>query len=268
MISNKNAALVAVFCMFACLFSMHDDNMISMEVTRVKKDRGGEILLMLLPYLVAPIGFAIGHFCNVDWDKYGFIVAVILGFCLLGGTFAIGMALDSVIKKLNDGDDSLSDTKLFIIALAISVALACVLMQPFKIKGAEPQVNKATSSRSTNVTYSSTSTAASYQRDYPMVWGYIKNNADDPYEYIEYYHKVWGRLQKYTGDGINFNTLTRYEQSLINYPTIGYNVYFATPSSTVYHSTSQCYTLLKSDPISRPSSKRYNYDPCSKCVGQ
>lgn len=105
-----------------------------------------------------------------------------------------------------------------------------------------------------------------YQDNYPMVWGYVRKNASNPASYIQYYHRVWGDLQEYTGDGINFDTLTRYEQSLVNYPRIGTYVYFATSSSSTYHSTNMCYSLLKSDPISRPASQRYKYNPCSKCV--
>lgn len=109
--------------------------------------------------------------------------------------------------------------------------------------------------------------AAYYQDYYPMVWGYIKKNADSPYDYIEFYDSVWGDLQEYTGDGINFDTLTRYEQSLVNYPRIGSRVYFSSSTSKEYHSTNMCYSLLKSNPISRPASQRYSYNPCSKCVG-
>lgn len=108
---------------------------------------------------------------------------------------------------------------------------------------------------------------AYYQKNYPMVWGYIRKNASNPASYIKYYHQVWGDLQSYTGDGINFDTLTRYEQSLVNYPRIGSYVYFSSAKSKEYHSTSMCYSLLKSKPVSRPASQRYNYDPCSKCVG-
>lgn len=112
------------------------------------------------------------------------------------------------------------------------------------------------------------SVSSYYQSNYPMTWGYIYKNADDPYEYIEFYDDVWGDMQKYTGDGINFDTLTRYEQSLVNYPRIGSYVYFASSSSKEYHSTKQCYSLLKSNPVSRPASHRHNYNPCSKCVKQ
>ena len=110
--------------------------------------------------------------------------------------------------------------------------------------------------------------ASYYKDEYPMTWGYIQKNSDMPYDYLEFYHQVWGDMQSYTGDGINFDTLTRYERSLVNYPPIGSYVYFASSKSKEYHSTKLCYSLLKSDPISRPSTQRHNYDPCSKCVKQ
>lgn len=106
-----------------------------------------------------------------------------------------------------------------------------------------------------------------YQLHYPMVWGYIRKNADDPFNYLQFYDFVWGDLQEYCGDGVHFETLSRYEQSLVNYPSIGSYIYFAFATSREYHSTDQCYTLLKATPIARPATQRYNYSPCSKCVG-
>lgn len=106
-----------------------------------------------------------------------------------------------------------------------------------------------------------------YQLHFPMVWGYISKNADDPFSYLQFYDSVWGDLQWYTGDGINFATLTPYEQKFVNYPAIGAYIYFSYSTAREYHSTDQCYTLLKSEPIARPSTQRNNYSPCSKCVG-
>lgn len=102
-----------------------------------------------------------------------------------------------------------------------------------------------------------------------MTWGYISKNADYPSSYVITYDRIWGDLQRYRGDGIPFDTLTRYEMSLVNYPAIGSKVYFSSATSRTYHSTLSCYTLLKSSsPVYRSSSTRYQYEPCSKCVGE
>lgn len=111
------------------------------------------------------------------------------------------------------------------------------------------------------------SIAAYYQRYYPVSWAYLFKYADNPYDYVVYYDDVWGDLQKYHGDGISFATLTPYEQSLVNYPTIGSNIYFAR-GGTTYHSTYLCYTLLRSQVSVRPARYSYMYEPCSKCVGE
>lgn len=163
---------------------------------------------------------------------------------------------------------------LFLVVGSIaSIFIIVICLVVYSANPADPQPKKTETISSgnpytNNQLYSSLySTASYYQDNYPMTWGYINKNADDPYEYIEFYDDVWGDMQKYTGDGINFDTLTRYEQSLVNYPRIGSYVYFASSSSKEYHSTKQCYSLLKSNPVSRPSSQRYKYNPCSKCVG-
>lgn len=232
----------------------------------MKKKSSGDGLIMILPYLVAPIGFAIGHFNGVDWDKNGFFVALIVGACLLVGTIVIGQIAYNILSSFRSEDDDISSNAITIFALALSIVLACLLVQPFKGESAAPYSEKKTKSSYTES--SKTSDVASYyQRKYPMVWGYIKKNSSSPYEYIEYYHQVWGRLQAYTGDGINFDTLTRYEQSLVNYPYVGKYIYFANAKTKEYHSTYKCYTLLKSNPVSRDASYAYMYNPCSKCVG-
>ena len=222
---------------------------------------------MILPYLVAPIGFAIGHFNKVDWDNHGFAVAMIVGACLLVGTVVIGQVAYNVLSKSRSEDDEPSANAITIFALLLSIVLACLLVQPFKKEPAEFNSERGTASARSESTKHS-DIASYYQRNYPAVWGYIKKNASDPYSYIEFYHQVWGDLQEYTGDGINFDTLTWYEQSLVNYPDIGSFIYFANPDSKEYHSTSKCYTLLKSYPTSSKSSAyAYKYNPCSKCVG-
>lgn len=114
---------------------------------------------------------------------------------------------------------------------------------------------------------SSLSLALYYQINYPMVWGYISKYAAVPESYIETYDRIWGDLQRYHGDGIPFDTLSRYEQSLVNYPGIGSYIYFASASSREYHSTVYCYTLLRSTPVQRSSRFASQYNPCSKCVG-
>lgn len=155
------------------------------------------------------------------------------------------------------------------------VAIACVLFLAFGGNKGDPTQPKTKynarqeyEDESWESVLETAEIVAYYQKNYPMVWGYIKKNASDPYSYIEFYHQVWGDLQEYTGDGINFDTLTWYEQSLVNYPDIGSFIYFANPDSKEYHSTNKCYTLLKSYPTSSKSSAyAYKYNPCSKCVG-
>ena len=111
--------------------------------------------------------------------------------------------------------------------------------------------------------------AGYYQRNYPATWGYIKKNSSNPYLYVKIYDGIWGALQAYHRDGIPFSTLTKYEMSLIYYPNIGSRIYFSDANSRTYHSTLNCYTLLKSSsPVYRSSSTRYQYEPCSKCVGE
>jgi len=114
-----------------------------------------------------------------------------------------------------------------------------------------------------------TNNAKYYKKNYPMTWGYINKNYQYPDVYVDYYDRVWGRLQSFHGDGIVFDTLTSYEQSLVEYPSIKTFVYFANEKTTTYHSTTMCYTLLKSQNtiITRNYGYIENYDPCSKCVG-
>lgn len=107
-----------------------------------------------------------------------------------------------------------------------------------------------------------------YSVFYPMTWGYFEINTEDPFAYSLFYQAIWGDLQEYRGDGIPFDTLSRYEKSLVDYPTIGAYIYFSSASSNVYHSTNYCFTLLKSTPIRRAAQYRYMYTPCSKCVGE
>ena len=114
---------------------------------------------------------------------------------------------------------------------------------------------------------SSTPLVFYYQMNYPMTWGYISKYSSAPESYLQTYDRIWGDLQRYHGDGIPFDTLSRYEQSLVNYPGIGSYIYFANASSREYHSTVYCYTLLRSNPVQRSSRYASQYNPCSKCVG-
>lgn len=120
----------------------------------------------------------------------------------------------------------------------------------------------------TSPTYYADRIADRYDREYPATWAYICKNADDPYEYVEYYDSVWGDLQRYHGDGVPFDTLTSYEQSLVHYPEKGSYIYFASKTSKTYHSTAKCYTLLKSNVVSRLATISSRFEPCSKCVGE
>lgn len=152
--------------------------------------------------------------------------------------------------------------RLLVFLLLLSLVFACVSCD--KQSGQTRTNYQQQSARKISKQFDA---AEYYQENYPMVWGYIKKNSSSPYEYIKYYHQVWGNLQKHTGDGINFDTLTRYEQSLVNYPSVGRYIYFANAKTKEYHSTYKCYTLLKSNPVSRDASYAYMYNPCSKCVG-
>lgn len=118
----------------------------------------------------------------------------------------------------------------------------------------------------TSSSYASHKIVDRYEERYPRTLAYIENYAADPYEYIEFYDKVWGDLQRYNGDGIVFDTLSSYEQSLVNYPDVGKYIYYTSGSNT-YHSTPMCYSLLRSEVLSRLAKYSYLYSPCSKCVG-
>lgn len=106
-----------------------------------------------------------------------------------------------------------------------------------------------------------------YKINFPMTWGYIKKNVMMAEEYLEYYDHVWGDLQEYLGDGIPFDTLTKYEMSLVNYPHVGSRICIAKGGKT-YHSTEKCYTLIKTKvKVWVDASQKWKYSPCSKCVG-
>jgi hypothetical protein len=107
-----------------------------------------------------------------------------------------------------------------------------------------------------------------FKNNYPMVWGYIQKNAEYPNTYLSTYMNIWGKLQKYHGDGIPFDTLNTYEQTLVNFPEIGPNIYFANNKTKTYHSSKDCYALLASNiVVVKKTENLKEYDPCSKCVG-
>lgn len=159
------------------------------------------------------------------------------------------------------------DIFIFLIVIVASVILVCYVILPkldlpdihFGSSNAKPAPTLSTSSQSSILQY--------YQHNYPQTWGYISKYADDPFNYLQYYHSVWGRLQVYHGDGIPFGTLTAFEQRLVSYPPIKSYIYLAT-GQTTYHSTPDCYTLLRSDVYAEPSKYFSFYEPCSKCVGE
>lgn len=176
-------------------------------------------------------------------------------------SFDYGKYKDNLRKNLP------RDIFVFLIVIVASVFLVGYVILPkldlpdfhFGSSNAKPAPTLSTSSQSSILQY--------YQHNYPQTWGYISKYADDPFNYLQYYHSVWGRLQVYHGDGIPFGTLTAFEQRLVSYPPIKSYIYLAT-GQTTYHSTPDCYTLLRSDVYAEPSKYFSLYDPCSKCVGE
>lgn len=133
----------------------------------------------------------------------------------------------------------------------------------------EPKISYSASIDSVPEQNEPTNNAKYYKKNYPMTWGFINKNYQYPDVYVDYYDRVWGKLQSFHGDGIVFDTLNSYEQSLVEYPSIKTFVYFANEKTDEYHSTTMCYTLLKSQKtiITRNYGCIGDYDPCSKCVG-
>lgn len=154
-----------------------------------------------------------------------------------------------------------------VILIALAIIVVCFVINSLSDRG-EDNANTSKSSATQRTSVSSTASVADYYKEtYPATWAYISKYAQYPSTYVILYDRFWGDLQQYHGDGIPFDTLSGYEQSLIHYPTKGAQIYFATSTSTTYHATGACYTLLRSDPITRSSSLAYKYSPCSKCVG-
>lgn len=106
-----------------------------------------------------------------------------------------------------------------------------------------------------------------YRNEYPATWRYISKHADEPEKYILTYHQIWGKLQEAHGDGMIFGTLSASDQELVNYPKLGDNIYFASSSVRIYHSTPSCYVLLKTrTPLSLNKAYCTACKRCSKCV--
>lgn len=105
-----------------------------------------------------------------------------------------------------------------------------------------------------------------YHAKYPKTWRYLQNQSKDPENYVFYYHYIWGRLQEHHGDGIIYGTLTDEEQSLVDYPSVGEFVYLSSEKSKSYHSTPECYSLLRSTPIKADAIHAIVRERCTKCV--
>ena len=89
------------------------------------------------------------------------------------------------------------------------------------------------------------------------------NDADTPEE-------VWGELAEKEG-GYVWDTLTKEQQELINYPKFDKeNVYWVSNGKS-YHSIDWCYTLSKSKNIINGTLEEAieanKMNPCSKCIG-
>ena len=171
-------------------------------------------------------------------------------------------------SKRVSSPDSFVRSKFFILFAVIIVAVflfVCVILPRLDLSGAPSTSPDGSAAPVLNVS-SQSSILQYYQYYYPQTWGYIAKYSGDPFNYLEYYHSVWGRLQEYHGDGIVFDTLTSYEQTLVSYPPIGSYIYLVSGGVT-YHSTPDCYTLLRSEVHSESSTRCKYYEPCSTCVG-
>lgn len=199
----------------------------------------------------------------------GLIALVIFGF----------LAFEVFSESLKKHKEDLRNFLIGFVAVAVVVLIVIALIpsdsskstpQPTsrKVSSTIPPYKTAAPRATTKVSTSSSATLITYYKmNFPMTWGYISKYADNPSEYIVFYHDVWGDLQKHHGDGIPFDTLSWYEQSLVDYPDIGAYIYFSKGGST-YHSTRDCYTLLRSETSFRSSQFASQYSPCSKCVGE
>ena len=226
-------------------------------MTNKPHDTRDAIILYLILFIVPTI---IMFVFNISFDVYVCIIVslVITGFVLFGIVY--------ILDSYDVGCSCFGFVAVTIVVFAITFALVWHFTDSTFF---EEDDRKSGSSPSTTASARSPEALKQYYKaTYPMTWGYITKNSTSPNTYVITYNSIWGDLQRYHGDGIVFRTLTAYEQSLVNYPSIGLSVYFASSTSTTYHSIPYCYTLLGSDIISRSAEYRYRYDPCSKCVGQ
>lgn len=220
------------------------------------KDNGclGALLYVFILAAIAIVPAALGI-------SMGAVSAAIFSIVISG---VVCFAVFSALFPQMDGRKGV----LFVSSIiAGAIALFMLFINVFSIEVFESD-NERPSTRPLSATTEKLSTEDKYRILYPSTWAYIYKNAEDPYEYIEYYNSVWGDLQRYHGDGITFDTLTSYEQTLVNYPGIGNYVYKASKTSKTYHSTTKCYTLLKSTPVLTFAYNTRGLDPCSKCVGE
>lgn len=88
--------------------------------------------------------------------------------------------------------------------------------------------------------------------------------------YPDTHDEVWGELEDSEGGRV-WDTLTKSQQALVNYPYLDVNNVYWVAGGKSYHSIDWCYTLEKSDNIqSGPLTEAIEVgkgDSCSKCVG-
>lgn len=102
----------------------------------------------------------------------------------------------------------------------------------------------------------------------------IEEELSDVAEEIIYgtdFESTWGDLTDSNGGELVWDTLTPYQQSLVNYPEFDSNNVYWTPKGSNYHAVDWCYTLSRSSSILNGSlneALNLGYGPCSKCVGE
>ena len=225
----------------------------------MKKSEPG-CLIMILVYVV-PVVAAIVFGISMDAISAGFFSLCIAGVLVFVVFSMFGNGLSNKAQVV-----VFFGSIVVTAAILFSAAISIFDIQVIEPKE-EPKPKTISAAKSSIPQLSRLNLAKYYKENYPKTWGYIKKYADDPLDYVEFYDSVWGDLQEYMGDGIPFETLTKYEQSLVNYPKLWNTVFVASTSSNTYHSTADCYTLLRSSPLAKPYSKYKDKDPCSKCVG-
>lgn len=230
----------------------------------------GHILVYV--FFISIPALAIGFLGLNDSYIFAYVICLMFSFFLSLFLFA-----DFLSKVKNDSFTNVLHAALVMLLTIIMLVVYTVVfdVDVYEDPKDTPTHSNATSAR--RVTTAATATPARnyddnsvplyYQRYYPTTWGYIKKYSSDPYTYVKIYDLVWGDLQECHGDGIIFDTLSWYEQTLVHYPGVDDYIYLASYNGTEYHSMPVCYTLLRSSPVSVQSKYAYKYDPCSKCVG-